>query len=70
MVFGSKLTKIWLVEGWCTLLYIWPQFTIGSLKIKNLPSLPLRLLLGRLNKWEVLPVALSGDHYWLRYDWS
>jgi hypothetical protein len=70
MVFGRKLTKIWLVEGWCTLLYIWPQFTIGSLKIENLPLLPLRLLLGRLNKWEVLHVALSGDHYWPRYDWS
>ncbi len=61
-----------VTHNWLTiyLLYVWPQFTIGSLKIENLASLTLRLLLGRSNKWVVLPGALSGDHYWLRYDWS
>ena len=32
------------------ILYVWPQFTTGSLKIENHSELPVRLLLGMLKK--------------------
>ncbi len=48
------------------ILYVWPQFTIGSLEIKIFASLLLRLLTGRSKKSEVPFVTWSDDHYWLR----